>query len=85
MPAGGLYSKPGEPGYILRYDPATDKHEAYTPPAPGAGPRGIDVDTKGFIWTALGGSGHLARFDRSRCNQTWGLSTFMVLCIQQRC
>ena len=72
MPAGGLYSKPGEPGYILRYDPATDKHEAYTPPAPGAGPRGIDVDTKGFIWTALGGSGHLARFDRSRCNQTWG-------------
>jgi streptogramin lyase len=72
MPAGMLSSTPGEPGYILRYDPATDNHEAYTPPVPGLGPRGIDVDTKGIVWTALGGSGHLARFDRSRCKRTWG-------------
>jgi streptogramin lyase len=72
MPAGMLSSTPGEPGYILRYDPATDNHEAYTPPVPGLGPRGIDVDTKGIVWTALGGSGHLARFDRSRCKRNWG-------------
>ena len=72
MPAGNRYSKPGEPGYILRYDPKTDKHEAFKPPLPGFGPRGVDVDTKGIIWTALGGSGHLARFDRSLCKQTWG-------------
>ncbi len=72
MPAGILLPTPGEPGYILRYDPATDKHEAFIPPFPGNGPRGVDVDTKGIIWTALGGSGHLARFDRSLCKQTWG-------------
>ena len=59
MPAGALYSKPGKPGYILRYEPATDSHEAYTPPVPGVGPRGVDVDTKGIVWTALGGSGIL--------------------------
>ena len=72
MPAGVYFSKPGEQGYILNYDPLTDKHEAYIPPFPGNGPRGIDVDTNGLIWTALGGSGHLARFDRSLCKQTWG-------------
>ena len=72
MPAGVYFSKPGEPGYILRYDPVTDAHEAYSPPFPGNGPRGVDVDTKGLIWTGLGGSGHLARFDRSLCKQTWG-------------
>lgn len=59
-------------GRIVRYDPATDTHETYLPPAPGSGPRGLDVDTEGLIWVALGGSGHLARFDRSRCRQTWG-------------
>ena len=57
---------------ILRYDPATDEFEVYNPPAPGYGPRGVDVDTKGIIWTGLGGSGHLAKFDRSKCKQTWG-------------
>jgi streptogramin lyase len=59
-------------GNILRYDPATDMHEIYNPPAPGMGPRGIDVDTKGGVWVALGGSGHLAKFDRSKCARTWG-------------
>jgi hypothetical protein len=67
---------PGEPmdyrGRLIRYDPATDSHETYVPPRPGSGPRGVDVDTQGIIWAALGGSGHLARFDRSRCKQTWG-------------
>jgi hypothetical protein len=30
------------------------------------------VDARGLIWAALGGSGHLASFDRSKCRQTWG-------------
>lgn len=68
----GIVTPPGEPGRIHRYDRAGDRHEAYVPPAPGYGPRGIDVDSKGRVWTALAGSGHLARFDRSRCAQTWG-------------
>jgi streptogramin lyase len=59
-------------GRIVRYDPATQTFEAYTPPRPGSGPRGVDVDTKGIVWVALGGSGDLGRFDRSKCKQTWG-------------
>ena len=62
----------GDRGKIVRFDPATGKHEAYSPPMPGDGPRGVDVDKKGIIWTSLGGSGHLARFDRSKCRQHWG-------------
>jgi len=68
----GITSPPGEPGYLLRYDPETDRHEAFSPPAPGMGPRGVDVDSNGVLWTALAGSGQIARFDRSRCQQTWG-------------
>ena len=67
---------PGEPadfrGRVIRYDPTSDAFETYTPAKPGAGPRGVDVDSKGTIWVALGGSGHLGRFDRSKCAQTWG-------------
>ena len=44
-------------GEIMRYDPATGKFEPYSPPAPGYGPRGVDVDSKGIFWAALGGSG----------------------------
>jgi hypothetical protein len=60
-------------GSIKRFDPVTEIFEIYTPPLPGHGPRGIDVDTNGNIWTCLGGSGHVAKFDRSKCAQTWGL------------
>ena len=59
-------------GRLVRYDPARDAFETYTPPKPGSGPRGVDVDSHGIIWAALGGSGHLARFDRAKCRQTWG-------------
>jgi hypothetical protein len=64
------------PGKIVRIDPKTCIGEAYEPPfniknlAPtgtGYTPRGIDIDSKGIIWTALAGSGHLASFDRSKC------------------
>jgi hypothetical protein len=71
------------PGRIERYDPLTGRHEAYEPPSiedrslppgteTGHGPRGIDADKNGLIWTALGGSGHLASFDRSKCSRAWG-------------
>lgn len=59
-------------GRLVRYDPAADRHETYTPLAPGSGPRGVDVDSRGVIWAALGGSGHLGKFERSKCKQTWG-------------
>ena len=68
------------PGRIVRLElgdnpPETCKSEVYEPPYDpngdpdqwGYGPRGIDVDRNGLIWTALGGSGHMASFDRSKC------------------
>jgi len=75
-------ARPGPmPGALLRLElgsnpPETCKTEIYQPPFDtpavdpskwGFGPRGIDVDRNGLIWTALGGSGHLASFDRSKC------------------
>ena len=69
------------PGQLIRLElgdnpPETCKSEVYEPPydpagdpsAWGYGPRGIDVDRDGLIWTALGGSGHFASFDRSKCS-----------------
>ncbi|MBP20270.1 MAG: hypothetical protein CMQ21_15465 [Gammaproteobacteria bacterium] len=64
------------PGQILRLDPNTCLTEQYQPPFDtdkvpralwGHGPRGIDIDKNGILWTALGGSGHIASFDRSKC------------------
>ena len=68
------------PGKLIRLDlgdnpPETCISEVYEPPYDpagdpndwGYGPRGIDVDRNGVIWTALGGSGHMASFDRSKC------------------
>ena len=65
------------PGQLVRLDPETCLAEVYEPPFEtdavppeqwGHGPRGIDVDRNGVIWTALGGSGHLASFDRNQCS-----------------
>ena len=71
------------PGSLVRLDrgdnpPETCIAEVYEPPSienpnvdpskTGHAPRGIDVDRNGIIWTALSGSGHLASFDRSKCN-----------------
>ena len=68
------------PGQLIRLErgdnpPETCKAEVYEPPYDpdgdpglwGYGPRGIDVDRNGLVWTALGGSGHVASFDRSKC------------------
>ncbi len=73
---GSVWSaQPSTPGQIIRYEPSTRKFEQYIPPKPGKGPRGVDVDSQGIIWAAMGGSGHLGRFDRSKCTQTWGDGT----------
>ena len=61
------------PGRIVRLElgdnpPETCKGELYTLPDPNAfGPRGIDVDRNGVIWTALSGSGGFASLDRRKC------------------
>ena len=69
------------PGRLVRLDrgdnpPETCIAEVYEPPydnaaVPSEGwgfsPRGIDVTRDGIIWTPLSGSGHLASFDRSKC------------------
>jgi hypothetical protein len=62
----------GFPGYVVRLDPrqpnpeTTALTEVYEVPAPGYGPRGFDIDTKGVAWVPLS-SGHLASFDRTKC------------------
>jgi len=69
------------PGLLVRLDPGSNppetcRSEVYEPPFQnnsvkptewGYGPRGIDVDRNGVVWTPLGGSGHLASFDRRKC------------------
>ncbi|NKB33887.1 MAG: carboxypeptidase regulatory-like domain-containing protein [Pseudomonadales bacterium] len=65
------------PGRIYRMDigdnpPETCITEVYELPVidgqiPAFGPRGLDVDNNGIVWTALSGSSHLASFDRSKC------------------
>jgi hypothetical protein len=64
------------PGRITRLTlgsnpPETCMSELYTIPTDklqsNYGPRGIDVDRNGVIWTALSGSGGFASFDRRKC------------------
>jgi hypothetical protein len=59
------------PGYLVRLNPGPDPThtaltEVYEPPFPGYGPRGGDIDRNGIYWVSLS-SGHLGRFDRSKC------------------
>src|SRR3954447_24806673 len=67
----------GYPGYVVRLDPrqanpeSTALAEVYEVPAPGYGPRGFDIDTKGVAWIPLS-SGHMAAFDRTKCKVTNG-------------
>jgi hypothetical protein len=61
----------GFPGRVVRVAPGPDPThtsltEVFEPPMPGYGPRGGDIDRNGVYWASLA-SGHLARFDRSRC------------------
>jgi len=78
-PDGSVWgSVQGMPGALVRFVPGshppdTALAEYYevpwnNPKAPvqGYAPRGMDVDSKGVVWTVLS-SGHLASFDRSKC------------------
>ncbi len=61
----------GFPGAVVRLDPganppATALAEVYTPPMPGYGIRGADIDRNGVVWMSMG-SGHLGSFDRRKC------------------
>jgi hypothetical protein len=68
----------GYPGFVARVVPGSDPARtaltevfnlpADDPHAPvhGYSPRGMDLDHNGVLWAPLA-SGHLARFDRSRC------------------
>ena len=65
------FSRVDQPGYIVRLVPGPDPSntalaEIYLPPDGTYGSRGIDLDTKGIVWTALS-SGHVASFDRTKC------------------
>ncbi|MBV8534306.1 MAG: carboxypeptidase regulatory-like domain-containing protein, partial [Alphaproteobacteria bacterium] len=65
------FSRMDQPGYIMRLvpgrnPPATTLTEIYLPPEGTFGPRGVDVDGHGVVWTGLA-SGQLASFDRSKC------------------
>jgi hypothetical protein len=51
------------PGYLVRLErganpPETCISEWYRVPEPGYGPRGLDVDRNGVVWTSLAGSSH---------------------------
>jgi len=61
----------GFPGHVVRVAPGPDPThtaitEIYEPPFPGYGPRGGDIGRDGIFWASLA-SGHLGKFDRSRC------------------
>ena len=67
----------GFPGYVVRLDPTKPQSvrdplaEIYEVPAPGYGPRGMDIDSQGVVWVPLS-SGHMASFDRSKCKVSNG-------------
>jgi hypothetical protein len=65
------FSRIDQPGYIIRLKPGPDPArtslaEIYQPPEGAFGPRGLDLDLNGLVWTVLS-SGHLASFDRNLC------------------
>ncbi|MBM3769995.1 MAG: carboxypeptidase regulatory-like domain-containing protein [Acidimicrobiia bacterium] len=84
------------PGQLVRLDPGSNppetcRSEVYEPPFQndqidrklwGYGPRGIDVDVNGVIWTALGGSGHMASFDRRKCKVLSGATATGQHCVE---
>jgi hypothetical protein len=68
----------GYPGRIVRVAPGADPThtsltEVYEPPFPGYGPRGGDIDRNGVYWASLA-SGHLGKFERSKCKVLKGPS-----------
>jgi hypothetical protein len=67
------------PGYVIRVEPGANPSETalaeiYEPPMPGYGPRGFDIDRDGIAWVPLS-SGHMGKFDRSKCKVLRGPET----------
>ena len=66
------FSRMEQPSYIIRLSPngpdpaATSLAEIYMAPDGAYGSRGLDLDSKGVVWTVLS-SGQMASFDRSKC------------------
>jgi hypothetical protein len=65
------FSRIDQPGYLIRLTPGSDPSntalaEIFQPPEGTFGSRGLDIDSKGVLWTVLS-SGHMASFDRSKC------------------
>jgi hypothetical protein len=65
------------PGMLVRLQrgnntPESCKTTIFRIPDPGFDPRGIDIDSKGVVWTALAGSSHLASFDVRKCKDLNG-------------
>jgi len=65
------FSRIDQPGYLIRLTPGSDPSntalaEIFQPPEGTFGSRGLDVDSKGVLWTVLS-SGHMASFDRNKC------------------
>ncbi|MDH5535037.1 MAG: carboxypeptidase-like regulatory domain-containing protein [Betaproteobacteria bacterium] len=61
----------GFPGRVVRVAPGPDPThtsltEVFEPPFPSYGPRGGDIGRDGIYWASLA-SGHLGKFDRSKC------------------
>jgi hypothetical protein len=65
------------PGYLVRLQrgnnpPESCKAQIFKVPEPGFDPRGVDIDSKGVVWTALAASSHLASFDFRKCKDLNG-------------
>jgi hypothetical protein len=65
------------PGYLIRLQrgnnpPSTCRTQIFKVPEPGFDPRGVDIDTRGVVWTALAASSHLASFDVRKCKDLNG-------------
>ena len=65
------------PGYLIRLQrgdnpPSSCKTQIFKVPKPGYDPRGIDVDSKGVVWTGLAATSHLASFDVRKCKNLTG-------------
>ncbi|MBZ5673122.1 MAG: carboxypeptidase-like regulatory domain-containing protein [Acidobacteriia bacterium] len=65
------------PGYLIRLQrgnnaPSSCKTQIFKVPSPGYDPRGVDVDSKGVVWTGLAATSHLASFDVRKCKNLTG-------------
>lgn len=65
------FSRVDQPGFLIRLTPGSDPSntalaEIYQPPEGYYGLRGLDIDSKGVVWSVLS-SGQMTSFDRNKC------------------